>query len=263
MPDDERSMRDIMEEVYDRMTADDPSEESNPTGVVFTGGEETEEARARAERLKTMGDIWDKHYGPEAEKWQKAEAPATWSREAREKFAALAPDAKKMVLTEWQAAHSSAYKKGRWAQYLRSHGVSDDQAMDQLLTLERTLRYGSPDEKRRLAAYMLTSYDVPARQAIADALDSRARKTVEHAVKSFGTNVDAQGNSLRPRFKALRRQMQDLLDANPGLSVQNAYARAAGLNGSTGSGAPGKTLRDTLEETYDRIMAREGRGTRH
>ena len=95
MADDERSMRDIMEEVYDRMTADDPPEESTPTGVVFTGAEDSEEARDRAARYKTMSDGWEKFNGPEAENWKNAEAPSCWSDEARQKFLALSPDIKK------------------------------------------------------------------------------------------------------------------------------------------------------------------------
>ena len=50
MADDERSMRDIMEEVYDRMTSDEP-EEGVPSYFVFSGLEEDEEARARAARV--------------------------------------------------------------------------------------------------------------------------------------------------------------------------------------------------------------------
>lgn len=263
MPDDERSMRDIMEEVYDRMTADDP-EEGTPPGLAFTGGEDSDEARAQAERYKTMSDIWDKYNGPEAKEWERAEAPDTWSREAREKFTDLSPDAKKMVLTEWRAAHSSAYRNGRWAQYLQSHGVSDDHAMDQLLTLEHTLRRGTPEQKRRLAAYMLTSYDIPARQAVAQALSGRERNAATSALESFGDTVDSKGQKLRPHFKALKRDMQRLMDASPGLSIQNAYAQAAAKRGLGGPvNGNDKTVRETLEETYDRIMARERGRARH
>ncbi len=260
MPDDDRSMRETMEEVYDRMTADE-RDDALPVGLAFTGGEDDDEAQARAARYQTMSEIWDKYNGPEAEKWEKAEAPASWSREARRKFSDLSPDAKKMVLTEWQASHSSAHRDGRWSNYLRSQGVSSDYALDQLLALEHTLRNGSPEKKRDAAAFMLAAYDIPARTAVADAYRARARNTVQSAIISFGDALDDGGNQLRPHFKALREEMQALLDRNPGMSVQNAYAHAAAKRGLAENGAgQGKTIRQTLEETYDRIMAREGHG---
>ena len=161
MPDDDRSMRDTMEEVYDRMTADDPPEESHPAGLVFTGGEESEEARARAERLETMGAVWDKYNGPEAKKWEQAEAPDTWSREARDKFADLSPDAKKMVLTEWEAGVSKTDPRAEhWGEYLDSLGTSADDAFEYMMQMERTLRHGSNEQKRQLAWNLINDYQI-------------------------------------------------------------------------------------------------------
>ncbi len=262
MADDERSMRDIMEEVYDRMTADEP-EESPQTGLAFTGVEDNEETRARKARYETMSQVWDKYHGPEAEKWEKAQAPAGWSQDARRKFADLAPDAKKMVLNEWGAVEASHYRNGRWAQYLRSRGVSDTQALDQLMTIERTLRTGSPDQKRAIAAYMLTSYGVPARQSMVDAQQGRSVRAIDAAMKAFETKADQHGNKLRPHFKTLKQDIRQLLAENSNLTVQRAYAQAAARRGlGPNDGAQGKTIRQTLEETYDRIMAHE-RGSNH
>ena len=262
MADDERSMRDTMEEVYDRMTADDP-EEGPQTGLAFTGVEPDQEAIDREARRKTMGAVWDKYHGPEAEEWANADAPANWSEDARRKFADLAPDAKRMVLNEWGAVEASHYRNGRWAHYLRSRGVSDTQALDQLMTIERTLRTGSPDQKRAIAAYMLTSYGVPARQAMVDAQRGRSVRAIDAAMKAFETKADQHGKKLRPHFKTLKQDIRQLLAENPNLTVQRAYAQATARRGlGPNDGAQGKTIRQTLEETYDRIMARE-RGSNH
>ena len=257
MADDERSMRDIMEEVYDRMTADEP-EEGPQTGLAFTGVEPDQEALDREARRKTMGAVWDKYHGPEAEEWANADAPANWSEDARRKFADLAPDAKRMVLNEWGAVEASHYRNGRWAHYLRSRGVSDTQALDQLISMEQTLRYGSPDQKRAMAAYMLTSYGIPSEHVMGGTRQRQNRQNVNAAMQAFAARRDEQGNKLRPHFKPLEREIKALIRQNPHLSIQNAYAQAVARRGlGSKDGAQGKTIRQTLEETYDRIMARE------
>ncbi len=260
MAEDERSMRDIMEEVYDRMTADDPPEESAPTSVVFTGAEDSEEARDRAARYKTMSDVWEKYNGPEAEKWAQAEAPATWSREARQKFADLPPDAKKMVLTEWQSSKGGSYGSGRWAQYLHRQGVSADQAFNKMMELEHTLRFGSPEEKRSLAAYMLTSYGLNA--GVQGAQSARgAQMQRRHAFGRLMDRLeaasDAGGKKTYPQARQVRQAMARIMGGNSGLTFREAYRRVADGRAGGAVADGGQSIRDTLEETYDRIMARE------
>ena len=257
MPDDERSMRDIMEEVYDRMTADDPPEESAPAGVVFTGAEDSEEARDRAARYKTMSDVWEKYNGPEAEKWAQAEAPATWSREARQKFAGLPPDAKKMVLTEWQSSNGGAYSNGRWAQYLHRQGVSPDQAFNKMMELEHTLRFGSPEEKRSLAAYMLTSYGLSGGTHGARGAQMQRRHAFGRLMDRLEAASDAGGKKTYPQARHVRQAMARIMGGNSGLTFREAYRRVADGRAGGTSADGGKSIRDTLEETYDRIMAWE------
>ncbi len=258
MADDERSMRDIMEEVYDRMTADDPDTDTTTTsGIVFTGVEPDQEALDREARLKTMGEVWDKYNGPEAEKWKNAEAPSGWSEDARQKFLALSPDIKKMVLTEWDSRSiPERTPTEHWSQYLENVGVSRDEAFEYLMQLEQTLRLGNPEQKRQLVWNLLSDYQVelldnntPYRdpvnaylmaqnKALSDRwtnfeneLEVLAVHAAEQQVRDFKNTLE-NGQLKYPRFQECCSDIAEALRSREALSLEEAYRLALRKRGA-------------------------------
>lgn len=111
---------------------------------------------------------------PEAEPVEAVLAPASWSKEDREIFAKLDPEAQKIVArreSERDKALQDAKREpeadplhkaaNEFGDYFKQLGVTPDQSFRALIQAERALRFGTPEGKEMALRKIAQDYGIP------------------------------------------------------------------------------------------------------
>lgn len=135
--------------------------------------EETAKAEAKPAE-ETTGTV-----GAKAAETQPLAPHPMWSEADKAIFAKLDPEAQAWALNREKAAEGVVTRKtqelaeqrkahepllnevSQWSQYLQQVGVAPHEAWRQMLNTERTLRYGSEQDKVNALAYLAQTYGVP------------------------------------------------------------------------------------------------------
>ncbi len=268
---DTSPMRETMSEVYDRMTAESAEEEADREAEreYLAGLSEEELAKDTRRKLEA---IWDKHYGGEAGAHEGGAehtalgldaAPSHWSTEDRIRFSRLPREAQEIVLSragsmeqrllDQYAQQNQSNAQSRWADYLQQRGARADVAFDELMTLEYTLRAGSPEQKRDALWHLAKHYGIDvlgpsiSQQNPAAAMLQRQLQQLSHQmdgdmqmmrrgvgqlqsrmVTLFRDKI-VNGKKAHPHFDAVQEDMGRLLQAGRARNLKEAYNIAVSM----------------------------------
>lgn len=198
---EQTSLEDALAASYDKIVASETTEEPTQEIKEIPAEDAPEEASETAENPTET----DAENTPEEEP---VEAPASWTAEAKERFAQL-PRETQEYIAEREAQREKAINQSKaelaemrksvsgienvtnkHGQYLQSLGMSPDQAFDTLLTAEYTLRHGSPQQKMQMIQQLSRDYNIPLQLEGQDGNDYVAHLSQElNSVKSELSNL--------------------------------------------------------------------------
>ncbi len=316
MMNEEKTIRDTMEEVYDSMTEQGEASEE--------AGQESADGHAydadHAEVTSTTSDDYtfeeSASYASEEEA-DFSEAPTAQQTQAPEE------SHPQFEAPNYQDGSHSP-DPGVWAPYLQEVGVSADQAFQILLQTEYSLRHGTPEQKRNAILGIMSEYGVdlgsgvptaqqhaptPLRDPAVSYLEQQfgmLLQHLQHQQRGAATNdtlrARAQiaefksqtknGKLLHPHYDAVEMEMTSLMATGRARTLGEAYNMAIHANPRTRdllsedrrnerrvaaheraqrakkavkasvlpSASPGgpkapKTMRETMEEVYDRMTS--------
>ncbi len=316
MTDDEKSMRDTMEEVYDRMTAEDGGSESVESETMDAHDDGTDHADVTA----TSSDDYTFEGGGSYE--------AEDGLGVQEEQAFHQPQAPQGFDPQFEGPNfqnaSYAPDPGVWAPYLQEVGVPADQAFQILLQTEYSLRHGTPEQKRNAILGIMSEYGIdigygvpsaqqhvptPIRDPAVPYLEQQFGVLLNHLAQQQRANnegnhwkVRAQiaefksrtkdGKLLHPHYDSVKQEVGALLLSRQARTLDEAYRMAihanphireklseerrserrvaaheraqrakkavkASVSPSASPGGPKvpKTMRETMEEVYDRMTS--------
>jgi len=230
--------------------------EAEPTG-------RDERGRFTSTAQDTATDADEKTDQPEAEATEPAaepavEAPSSWSDSEKAQWSNLTPEVRDIVLrTERERQQVAAERDAEKAYaskfrdvitpYQSKHammGLDDAEAAGRLFRVQAALEsdfdqalpaliraYGRDPQQY---AYALLGSQVGAQQQQPPAqiydprVDQILQMQAQHEREQAATSIDAFGRDpAHPHFEAVRYQMGVLISANPALTMQEAYDRAA------------------------------------
>ena len=249
----EPSIRDTMEEVYDKIMAEeaDAAPESDEGGTdeapdeSETEGEDKESELTASQEEGTGGlddaDGEDTPDDQDGDQEEQVTVPEDWSAEEKATFEALPEEAKGLVLgmqKNLQAGFTAKSQElGEHIQtlepiaqtvkqnkgYLDSIGVDAGQAFDALIGIERTLRNGTAEQKRAQVEDIIKTYGIDMGQG--QQAEPEDDPFTDPTVKALTQKVDDLTNKLTERDKQdaqnaaqarrneVQREWQDLIDA--------------------------------------------------
>lgn len=214
-----------------------------------------------------------------AEQPQPLQPPERWSEVDKAAFAKLPPDAQAMVLERNKAMEGDYTRKtqelaetrkqiepllssvSQWSPYLQSLNVTPEQAFQQMLATEYTLRTGTPEQRQQALAYLAELYAVPLPQSSAGNdgenlqpdphvqqlrhelsslkqllaqrdVESRARERqqAELEFESVGRAKDESGNAKYPHWDRVKASVVQLVATGQADSWDAAYQKAVRLD---------------------------------
>ena len=270
------AMRETMSEVYDRMTAGAAEEEAEREAERDYLSSLSEEELAKENR-RQLEAIWDKHHRPEGEgagvsastsvsdtaSLGLEAAPSHWSTEDRIRFSQLPRGSQEIVLNhvggveqrllnQYQSS-ADGLAQNRWADYLHQRGARADVAFDELMTLEYTLRAGSPDQKRDALWHLAKHYGVdmlgpsvaqqnPAAAMLQDQMRQLSRQVAGEAevlrrgvgrlqerMVTLFRDKTVNGKKAHPHFDAVQDDMGRLLQSGRAGNLKEAYTIAVSM----------------------------------
>ncbi len=268
---DTSPMRETMSEVYDRMTAETAEEDADREAdqEYLSSLNEEEFAKETRRRLEA---IWDKHHGAEGGHSTAASdhtplgldaAPSHWPVQDRIRFSQLPRGAQEIVLSQagdleqrlldQYAKQNQSHAHNRWAGYLQERGARADVAFDELMTLEYTLRAGSPEQKRDAVWHLAKHYGVDVlgpsitQQNPAAAMLQQQLQRLSHQVESDAQMLrqgvgklqarmvtlfrdkTVNGQKAHPHFDAVQEDMGRLLQSGRARGLKDAYNIAVSM----------------------------------
>ena len=102
----------------------------------------------------------------------KVEAPQHWSQADKDTFGKQTPEAQEWLMRRYKEIEGGATKRigsltplepviQRHADYIRSLGATPEQAFDVLVSAERSLRMGTPEQKQAALLKLAADYQIP------------------------------------------------------------------------------------------------------
>ena len=275
MSDTEKSMRETMEEVYDRMTEEDGGSESVESEMMDAHDDGADHADVTA----TSSDDYafedgasyeaDDELGVQEEQtFHQAQAPHGSDPQFKDpnfQNASYAPD------------------PGVWAPYLQEVGIPADQAFQILLQTEYSLRHGTPEQKRNAILGIMSEYGIDIGYGVPSAQQHAPTPIRDPAVpyleQQFGTllqllrdqkrsddearlattrqSINALRNSHTagqldyPYFDQVRSEMASIVKSGGANSLSEAYQMAVRANPTT------RQLLEKSERRARRTIAHE------
>ena len=258
MDDQDKSMRDTMEEVYDRMTEDEGGDEGGNIGASLDGS---------ADESK-LADVT----ATSSEDYRFEGASEAVSAEAESYDARYAEEPSHTPHYQEAADQRHAYQEavdapnpGTWSPYLQERGVTADHAFQVLLQTEYSLRHGSPEQKRNALLGIMAEYGIdlghgipsaqthaptPIRDPAVPYLEQQFgailnqlayHQRVDHASKTLKARAQIaefksqtkEGRLLHPHFNLVEHDMFALMSAGRARSLGEAYNMAVQANPRT------------------------------
>lgn len=212
--------------------------------------------------------------GADPAKAQPIEPPARWSQADKEAFAKLPPEGQLILLERNKAIEGEFTRKtqelaesrkaveplltevGQWSPYLQKLGIAPEVAFRQMLTVENTLRNGTPEQKVEALALLASEYGVSlsadgtvqqadpqiqqlrsqvtqltqALQSIQNQNQLTERQRAEHEFNSVALTKDESGNPKFPHFDRVRDSMLRLVAQGMSDTWEDAYNRSIRLD---------------------------------
>ena len=199
------------------------------------------------------------------------EPPARWSDADKSEFAKLTPDAQRLLLARYNAIEGDYTRKtqdlaeqrktvepligelGKWNPYLQQLGVSPEQAFSQMMTVERNLRTGTPEQKANALAYLAQLYGAPIPsqdgqwqqpdpastqlhqtvaglqaqlQQLKEQENLREQEWAQAEFNAIGQTKDENGQPKYPHFERVSRTMLQLVANGQSDNWDDAYQRS-------------------------------------
>ncbi len=254
MSDQEKSIRDTMEEVYDRMT--EGGDEMPVESTI------TEEERGERADLSDVTTTSSEDYQFEETDGSSMQHDAILEEREDEE-----PPRHSEPPFEDLAAPETTYtpNPGTWSPYLQERGVTADHAFQVLLQTEYSLRHGSPEQKRNALLGIMAEYGIdlghgipsahthaptPIRDPAVPYLEQQFgavlnqlayQQRVDHVSKTLKARAQIaefksqtkEGRLLHPHFNLVEHDMFALMSAGRARSLNEAYSMAVQANPRT------------------------------
>jgi hypothetical protein len=157
---------------------------------------------------------------------QSLEPHPRWSETDKATFAKLPPDGQRLMMDSYKRMEADYTRKTQdvaetrnaiqpfvhtlteWSPYLQEMGLPPSQAFHNLLSVEYTLRKGSPEQKREIIDSLIRDYQVSPSQTAAPT-DPAATEWQDPAVLNLSQQLSAVKNELTHFKTEQQRQMQE------------------------------------------------------
>lgn len=197
------------------------------------------------------------------------EAPAHWPEEDRAAFATLPEEMQQFLLRRSKETDADYTRKTQelaeqrkelapiqdvtaaWGDYFREIGVDPAKAIDHVMSVERTLRSGTPEQKRNAIAQLARDYGIDTAaaprgmsqqshdpaiatlqqqlNAIQGQLQNNTQQQAQNQaakLAEFAARMDENGRPAHPHFNAVRDVMMALARNGQASSLEDAYDMA-------------------------------------
>jgi hypothetical protein len=233
----------------------EPSEASEPAEAPPAEAAKAVEAKPATEQPLLPHPRWS-----DAEKAIFATLPKEAQQWAlnREKDAEGLVTRKTQELSEQRKAHEPLLNNvNKWSQYLQQIGLTPHDAWEQMLSAERTLRFGTPQQKQAALANLAQTYGIDPLhsgdasiqvdpqiqqlryelQTIQQQLDTerrnaqiQERQRAEYEFNALAQAKDANGTVKFPHFERVKQSMIQLVADGLADSWDTAYTKAVRLD---------------------------------
>jgi hypothetical protein len=210
---------------------------------------------------------------PETPAVPAVEAPQHWAAQDRELFGKLPPDGQKFLLDRHKAMEGDYTRRMQeiaplrkatehWTPYLQQIRVTPEQAFQELIGMEHTLRTGSPEQKQQALQQLAAAYEITLGQTAQPPEDQyvdpqvaalnqklaqleswknsreqaeqqyqrqqqeRQQSELQSTITSFATETTDAGTPAHPHFEDVKGTMAALIGGGQAPDLKTAYDMA-------------------------------------